>query len=976
VKALPIESMLYDAAEMAKDPSIDARDRRAWLMARGIPVDGAGRAEVLLSHDPEVALVTAEWLRARGGEITGAFASDLEIRIDPSRLQELAAALPAGIRVAHPGHFAPAAVEGEGPAVIGSLPYRDMGVNGAGITVAVIDSGFNGLSTAQAAGDAPAPSALTAINYTLSLSVELGRAHGTGSLETVFDHAPGATYRIYKVSSVVDLGLAVADAMANGVDIINHSLIWHNQGWEDDSGAACAAANAAANAGILFFTAAGNNAQGHWQGPFADADLDAIHEWSGADDGLDVTIPPGGAVYVSLSWDPGIGSKDYDLFLVDEDGVPVASSTSAPDQFESLYFPNESVAPMATRLLVYKVFGANTELELFLSATDGITSQLDEYGMSFGSTSSPSNATHPNVVSVGAIDQSEFVRSNYTTGIIEPYSGRGPSNDGMLLPDLVAPTDTRGSVFFRFSGTSCAAPNAAGAAAVLWSCNPSLPASTIRDRLLEWAGCQRDFGLPGPDTTYGVGGCWLPPHADCDSNGTADACEILSGASADANCNGVIDFGFCDSPHEITFRIPPVTEPFDFFDGIGEFVTHPVISEAPWVIQWPRPWSGFSMGMSHDPASITPVQIIPSVQLMQLGGGQGPDFFAPELYAAGVTVGVVFDLANQELVAFDKEKPVLEVGYAVDPQLLVGSSTVFEREIEFSDTIGNPPVETTLSDPAGNTVIPAVESGIVQLHPTNFYEVRMPWEIQVEIDPSSPVPPSFILTPILAHTGEGTPAPLHGWSMAFEYDPAVLQPTAVEVPGWIQALNGGSGPTFLDYSIQPDSVYARFYNFTASPSIGDVPIIVITIGVPIPLGPQIDTSTLVRLVEIPGQPPVPPGVIGANNTAAEIEGDSTLVSLVVIEPVEFIRGDCNGSGSLDLADVVFSLNALFVQQSPQPLCRDSCDSNDDGALQISDPIHVLNYLFQAGNPPVAPFPACGSDPTDESLECGDSPICP
>jgi len=979
-RALPIESMLVDAADMAKDPAIDPRELRAWLQKRGIPVDAAGRVEVLLSHDPDVALVTAEWLRGRGGEITGAFASDLEIRIEPSRLQELAAALPAGIRVAHPGHYSLDAVAGEGPAVTGSLPYRDLGINGAGVTIAVIDVGFIGLSAAQAAGDAPTPPALTAINYTFSPSVESYDAHGTGCLETVFDHAPGATYRIYKIGSIVDLGTAVADAIANGVDIITHSLSWYDQGWADDSGAACAAANAAANAGILFFTSSGNRAQQHWQGMFADADLDGNHEWSGTDEGLDITVPPGGSIRLNLSWDPVLGSANYDLGLSNEFGVTVAASVSGPDIYESLYFENtSSVESRLMRVVVDKQAGASTEIELFISPGGGFF-DLDEHAIPFGSTTSPSNATHPNVVSVGAIDHAEFVRSNYTTGIIMPYSGRGGSNDGMALPDLVGPTNTLGTVYGRFSGTSCATPNAAGAAAVLWSCSPTLPASTILGRMQEWADCQRDFGAPGPDSIYGFGGCWLPPHADCNANNTADACEILSGASVDANCNGVIDFGFCDSPHEITFRIPPVTEPFDFFDGIGEFVTRPEIMEASWATQWPRPWSGFSMGMSHDPSSITPIQIIPSHPLMQLGGGQGPDFFAPELYAAGVTVGVVFDLANQESIAFDEAKPVLEVSYAVDPQLLAGSANVFEREIEFSDTIGNPPVTTTLSDPAGNTVIPAVESGIIELHPDAFYEVRMPRDIRVEIVPRGPpLPPTFILTPMLAYTGEGTPTPLIGMSMAFEYDPALLQPSAVEVPEWIQELNGGNGPTFLDYSIHPDRVHVQFLNSSGVTPYLSVPMCSMSItsyDISSPGGPQIDTSTIVKLADIPGQQPIPPAVFFANNTAAEIDGDSTVVSLVIIEPPEFIRGDCNSSGSFDISDVIFSLNALFVQGSPQPDCRDACDANDDGALQLSDPIYLLNYQFQAGNPPAAPFPACGTDPTDENLECGASLICP
>ncbi len=87
-----------------------------------------------------------------------------------------------------------------------------------------------------------------------------------------------------------------------------------------------------------------------------------------------------------------------------------------------------------------------------------------------------------------------------------------------------------------------------------------------------------------------------------------------------------------------------------------------------------------------------------------------------------------------------------------------------------------------------------------------------------------------------------------------------------------------------------------------------------------------------------------------------------------IDPVvEFIRGDTNRDGNVDIADAVATLNYLFAQG---PLtCADAADKNDDGNLDISDPVSLAQYLFSGGPPPPSPFPAVGPDPTDDALGC-------
>lgn len=86
-------------------------------------------------------------------------------------------------------------------------------------------------------------------------------------------------------------------------------------------------------------------------------------------------------------------------------------------------------------------------------------------------------------------------------------------------------------------------------------------------------------------------------------------------------------------------------------------------------------------------------------------------------------------------------------------------------------------------------------------------------------------------------------------------------------------------------------------------------------------------------------------------------------------PWTFIRGDSNGDGKLDLADVVEKLGYLF-HGGPGFACADSADTDDSGEIDVSDPIRDLAYLFLGGPPPAFPFPTRGVDMSPDSLDCG------
>ena len=66
---------------------------------------------------------------------------------------------------------------------------------------------------------------------------------------------------------------------------------------------------------------------------------------------------------------------------------------------------------------------------------------------------------------------------------------------------------------------------------------------------------------------------------------------------------------------------------------------------------------------------------------------------------------------------------------------------------------------------------------------------------------------------------------------------------------------------------------------------------------------------------------------------------------------------------------------IFSMGDPAP-CDDACDINDDGKKDISEPIYGLAAQFSGGPPPPPPHPACGSDPSTDTLDCETYSGCP
>lgn len=85
--------------------------------------------------------------------------------------------------------------------------------------------------------------------------------------------------------------------------------------------------------------------------------------------------------------------------------------------------------------------------------------------------------------------------------------------------------------------------------------------------------------------------------------------------------------------------------------------------------------------------------------------------------------------------------------------------------------------------------------------------------------------------------------------------------------------------------------------------------------------------------------------------------------------VDFLRGDCNQDGSVDISDPLVTVVALFTG-GREPSCPRACDATDDGRLDVSDAILELVFLFVGSQELPRPYPSCGRDPSPEVLGLG------
>ena len=395
-------------------------------------------------------------------------------------------------------------VVSEGVERIKAQVYSRSGFTGRGVKVGVIDIGFVGVPSLQNRGELPNLSHRDFTGegiFQQGRLSESARVHGSACAEIVYDIAPDAEIYLYKVSGMVSLENAKDAAIQEGVDIVTVSLGWDfARGFGDGTGIACEIVDDAFQNNVLWVNAAGNEAQSKISALLSDPDGDGFHNFDGEDEIVNLkNVQVGERVSAVLTWNEWpLTSHDYDLLLVKigTDGstevVARADTKQHKSQpFEGLVYTIRESGKYG--LAIWRAPDAKVTLFKLFSTTHA----LDGPVSIAGSLTIPGDAR-------GALTVGALHHQNWTTDIAG-YSSQGPTFDGRIKPDLVAPAGVSTISYSPdpYFGTSAATPHVAGAAALLKSADPvQYNAQNLYDALTQSA---VDMGVAGRDNVFGYG---------------------------------------------------------------------------------------------------------------------------------------------------------------------------------------------------------------------------------------------------------------------------------------------------------------------------------------------------------------------------------------------------------------------------------------------------------------------------------------
>ncbi len=427
------------------------------------------------------------------------------------------------IKITPPSYGTPRAgsVNTEGDEVMRSDEVRNnLGIDGSGVIVGAISDGVQNIASSQATGDLPGDICI----------VDPGSDdEGTALLEIIYDIAPGASLAFAGSESTLEFIQSI-DNLINicNVDVIVDDLGFFGQPFFEDGSVADAVSDAI-NQGIVFVSAAGNDADGqHYQALYEDTNpvLDAnmgnpladFHDFGIAagdvtDIGMPLLIGPGEVVTVFLQWnDPALGdtqdnvglsSNDYDLFLIPftanflcvigEDIIIGCRSFSlqdgSQDPFEVVTILNTSIIDLLLiDVGINRFSGEPRTLEMFINGPGIFTDYPTSSDSIFG------HPAVPEVITVGAVPWDDPLT-------VEPFSSQGPSTIFFPnfverpKPDIVAPNrvSITGAGGFPsgspgiFPGTSASAPHVAGVAALILEADPSLTPADVKNAMTSTA---------------------------------------------------------------------------------------------------------------------------------------------------------------------------------------------------------------------------------------------------------------------------------------------------------------------------------------------------------------------------------------------------------------------------------------------------------------------------------------------------------
>jgi hypothetical protein len=447
----------------------------------------------------------------------------------------------------------------------------EFSVDGSGLFVGIISDSFNSGRGGTVAGSGCATN-VTGMDNQVSgdlppavvlLNDNTGSDEGAAMGELIHDLAPGAGLMFSTgVGSEAGLASAIDSLVSCGSDVIVEDVLFLTEPVFQD-GPIAQAAQRAVDAGVPFFSSAGNQATFGIMADYADSRLASddmasppsgvdFHDFGGGNSYAGVTLEPGEGLRFVLQWnqpfDGMLGSGaavDLDLYLL-ESNNPAATvaaqsvdrqgcsePTASGDPLELLDYTNSTPTAQTLFLAIDHYCGTdNVEFRVATFGKGNAVGSLDLDTSIFNDAQIYGHKAAQGVAAVGAVFYDEIATGgSYPPGAelnVEPFSSSGGEipivfdADGSVLPGgpiarfqpTISAPDGTNTTFFgadsttdpdlspNFFGTSAAAAHAAAAAALMLEHQPSLTPAQVLSAMRSTA---IDVEGPGRDDLSGDG---------------------------------------------------------------------------------------------------------------------------------------------------------------------------------------------------------------------------------------------------------------------------------------------------------------------------------------------------------------------------------------------------------------------------------------------------------------------------------------
>lgn len=380
---------------------------------------------------------------------------------------------------------------------IGADEWHDNGILGTDIKVGILDLGFQDAN--RITQRIHFPEDVSAANI-----LNGDQFHGSQILEIIHAIAPEAEFYLFPLSPAGDNVRQAVDWIIEHevqVAVLAATTLDLPINGENESAQQM---DRLADSGAIVVVSAGNHGRSILTDTFQDTNGDGWHEFVGGYSGWGVTpLQSSRFGQAHLRWDDVWGSAniDLDLYILGADArTVIAASTDIQDgsngklPFEDTFF-NMVAGRQYYVAIRAKDPSQPISTQFYLFVDDAV----------LGVAAMESSITAPGdsfeAITVGGLERD---------GTIYARSGRGPTWDGRLKPDLVAPVRIilNGRGFsYEFEGTSASTPVVAGAVVLLRQFMPDATSEDIKTFLFMNA---RDIVAIGPDNHSGYGIVYIP----------------------------------------------------------------------------------------------------------------------------------------------------------------------------------------------------------------------------------------------------------------------------------------------------------------------------------------------------------------------------------------------------------------------------------------------------------------------------------